>query len=197
LFENIIKNSERGTKLQKFINSFGSVFGSFQELLGDYIPNFQAKMIKHNKNQKNDITYCRGLIDKAQLEADRKSQEFVNMFISLQKHKMRDLEKQEDRTLQLDIYENDLYLAINKLENDLMDTEYRLGDALRESIDKFFSTIKDTIDLIKKDISDLIEELKDKQEIFHEDLKTAALDQQREFAQEIDAQYPDGDIPEL
>jgi hypothetical protein len=152
-------------------------------------------MIKHNKMQKNDITFCRGLIDKAQLEADRKSQELVSMFMSMQKHKMRDLEKQDDRTLQLESYENLLHDAINKLEDDLMDTEYRLGEALRDSIDTFFTTIKETIDLIKKDIADLIEEIKDKQETFHDELKNAALDQQREFIQDIEAQYPDGDYP--
>lgn len=74
---------------------------------------------------------------------------------------MADLDKQDDKALQLDSYEEKLLVRINNLETELMDIEMLLQDSLNQSTEIFLGTIKITIDQVKKFCVDLNDRLKD------------------------------------
>lgn len=153
-------------------------------------------MVKLHKKEKNDIKYCGDELKKAELEAERKSIKLIQEFISYQKHTLADLDKQDDKALQLDSYEEKLLVKINNLETELMDIEMLLQDSLNQSTETFLGTIKITIDQVKKHCVDLNDKLKDQSNDFHEELKKNVLEQQTDFQHFIETEYADGNFPQ-
>ena len=61
-----------------------------------------------------------------ELDAEKRSIEILNDLKSKKKHKYRDLDEAEDRSMVLDDTEKELVNAVNKVENDLMEIEMLL-----------------------------------------------------------------------
>lgn len=188
LFEKIIDGSTSnqpdfkiGQLFRKYITKFSDVYGAFEEALGEEIPTFQNNVVKLNKKLKNDMKYCGDELKKAEIEAEQKSIKLISEFICYRKVTLAELDKQEDKALQLDQYEENLLFKIINLENELMDIEMLLQEALVNSTEIFVNTIKVSIDSIKKLCTELNDQLKEKSNDFHDSLKNAVLDQQIKF----------------
>lgn len=69
--------------------------------------------------------------------AEQKSIALIRKFNSEKKHSLNELEELEDKSMQIDDYENSLMDKIADLEDDLMNIEMLLQEALNEATGNF------------------------------------------------------------
>jgi hypothetical protein len=74
--------------------------------------------------------YCSKIMKDEELLGEKKSIDHIRNFQRLKKHKLRDLEEQDDKALIIEDYETELHNAIEGLEDNLMEIEMLLQSAL-------------------------------------------------------------------
>lgn len=109
-----------------------------------------------------------------ELNGEKKSIDLIREFQRLKKHKLRDLEEQEDKALIIDDYENELHNAIEGLEDNLMEIEMLLQSALQEGVISFQEKIRLINASMKDKTIAFIKEVSEQAEAFNENLKTHA-----------------------
>ena len=75
----------------------------------------------------------------AELNSEKKSSNIIEKFVSLKKHKLRDLDEQPDKSLLLEEFEKELFDAVDILENEIMELEMHLQQALQNAMESFSS----------------------------------------------------------
>lgn len=84
-----------------------------------------------------------------ELGSEKKSIKTIQDFESFRKHKMRDLNKMDQKLDYLPEYEHELLARVDKLEDDLMTFEMSLQDALQIAVDKFKEKVNANISEMK------------------------------------------------
>ena len=88
--------------------------------------------------------------------------------------------------MQIDDYENTLMDKIAQLEDDLMGIEFLLQDALNEATGKFVDEVKRLNSDLRTKTMDFIKEVANELDIFSNNLRTAALNEQEAFEKQIE-----------
>ena len=102
--------------------------------------------MKYNhKDKKHKITYCSKVMRYEELLGEKKSIELIRKFQQFKKHKLRELEEQEEKGMIIDDIEKELNDAVEKLEDDLMEIEMLLQDALQTAVTQFKEMINTII----------------------------------------------------
>ena len=88
--------------------------------------NYKGGMKSVNKEKTKFIIFCKNELHQAEIAAEQKSIELIRKFNSEKKHLMNELDDLEDKSMQIDDYENSLMEKIADLEDDLMNIEMLL-----------------------------------------------------------------------
>ena len=94
---------------------------------------------------------------------------------------LNDLADQEDKSMQIDDYENTLMDKISILEDDLMEIEMLLQEALNEATGKFTDEVKRLNSELRTKTMDFIKDVQAEYETFSINLKSGALNEQEAF----------------
>ena len=99
-------------------------------------------MKSQHREKQQIIRYCSKVMRDEELQGEKKSIDLIREFQRLKKHKLRDLEDQDDKALITDDYEAELHTAIEGLEDNLMEIEMLLQSALQEGVISFQEKIR-------------------------------------------------------
>jgi hypothetical protein len=153
--------------------------------------------MKYNhKDKKHKITYCSKVMRDEELLGEKKSIELIRKFQQFKKHKLRELEEQEEKGLIIDDIEKELNDAVEKLEDDLMEIEMLLQDALQTAVAQFKEMINTIIADMKQQTIAYVTFVSEQSTIFGEKLTELAINEQAKFAEKIelmDNNYPEED----
>jgi hypothetical protein len=147
LFEKIIEGKEgkeEGKRLRVHIEKFQELFNLILEPLKDEVINkFQDSVKKIHKEKQRNIYWCTKLLRDSELEAEKKSIKLIQEFVSFKKHKLKELDAEEEKSHILDDYYDLLISEITNLEEKLMEIEMLLQDALQVANGQFKDKLKE------------------------------------------------------
>jgi hypothetical protein len=129
LIERILDECEEAQKL-KLLSKFNDSWSIFEQAVDEQTQKYQNEIKNLHKEKQRHIKYCTKLLHNSELDAEKKSINNINEFLSLKKHKIHDLDQLPDKALQIDEYETALMDAVAVLEDELMEIEMLLQDAL-------------------------------------------------------------------
>ena len=165
----------------KILQKFNDYWGQLEQDVDDNTEKYQTDMKALNRELKRVQIYCEEQLRKEELTSERQSTMLISDFTSLRKHKLRDLDLQPDKSLQLDEYEGELIVACTHLEDHLMELEMHLQDALIKST----QDMQDKTKVLQSEMyNKTVEFFKQVQEFaanFSTDLKDSALQEQIQF----------------
>ena len=139
-----------------------------------------------NKEKSKQIKFCKNELHQAEIDAEQKSIKLIRKYNSEQKHMLNDLLAQEDKSMQIDDYENELMDKIAMLEDDLMEIEMLLQEALNEATGKFVDEVKRLNSDLRTKTMDYIKEVANELDVFSNSLRTCALNEQEAFEKLIE-----------
>ena len=154
--------------------------------VGELTQSFHGVMKSINKEKSKQIKFCKNELHQAELDAEQKSIKLIRKYTSEQKHMLNDLLAQEDKSMQIDDYENTLMDKIAQLEDDLMEIEMLLQEALNEATGKFVDEVKRLNSELRTKTMDYIKEVANELDIYSNNLRTAALNEQEAFEKQIE-----------
>ena len=151
--------------------------------------------MKHKEKQ-HVILYCEKVMRDEELLAEKRSIELIANFQGLKKHKLRDLENQEDKQLDVDDIERELLDAVDTLEDELMNIEMLLQDALVQGFTQFHDMSTGILGVMKTKTIEFIKFVNEQAELFSEKLRDLALKEQVLFEERLNAMGDDLPGPE-
>ena len=122
-----------------------------------------------------------------ELLGEKKSIVLMREFQRLKKHKLRELEDLEEKTYQLEDFEDELMRAVDTLEDNLMEIEMLLQSALQEGVVAFQDKIRTINQSMKEKTFNFIKEVSEQSETFNENLKVHANAEQITFEERFQA----------
>ena len=141
MLQKILDANEEAQKL-RILTKFTENWQGFEEACSDLTQKYQGEMKSQHREKKNIIIYCSKVMRDEELLGEKKSIDLIRHFQRLKKHKLRDLEEQEDKALIIDDYETELHTAIEGLEDHLMEIEMLLQSALQEGVISFQEKVR-------------------------------------------------------
>ena len=194
LLQKILARDEEGSQKLKDLPKFNDIWHQFDEQVSEQTQKFQGEMKMHHKDKQHKITYCSKVMRDEELLGEKRSIELIRKFQQFKKHKLREIEAEDDKQLILEEYEQQLIDAVEKLEDDLMEIEMLLQDALQSAVAQFKEMVSTIIGDMKQKTISYVTFVAEQSAIFGEKLSELAINEQQKFSDKIEAM--DGDYPE-
>lgn len=123
------EDHENSYYLQK-LKDYQNLWSTLKQQVGEMTENYKTGMKQVNKEKTKNIIFCKNELHQAELNAEQKSIALITKYNSEKKHILNELDELEDKSMQIDDYENTLMDKIADLEDNLMNIEMLLQDAL-------------------------------------------------------------------
>lgn len=150
-----------------------------------------------HKQKQHIIMYCTKVMRDEELLAEKKSIDLIRKFQSKKKHKLRDLDEQEDKALIIEEYETELMNSVEELEDDLMEIEMLLQEALHTSVGAFKEKVTAINGEMRQKTIDYVKFVTEQSETFSEKLRELAIKEQALFEEKIENEDPPEDDEEF
>ena len=143
------------------------------------------------RQKKHLILYCSKAMRDEELTCEKNAIKFIEDFQGIKKHKLRDIDDQDDKDLQLDDFEKELLDLVNELEDNLMEIEMKLQEALSSAVNSFKEKITVINTEMKSRTITYIKFVGEESEQFNDRLRETALKEQEAFANRLEEQGDD------